>query len=150
MEEAAETCLGIAGWQVIVVCGNNTRLRKRLTGLARNHPERLRVLGYRRDIPDLMAASDLLVTKGGGLSLTEALYVGVRTVVVPGLPGQEHANIEFLERLGWIQVCQRLKDLSTFLPSLLDSEASRPHLPPRSSREAAAALDGLARAGGGA
>jgi processive 1,2-diacylglycerol beta-glucosyltransferase len=146
MEETVEACLRIAGWQIIVVCGNNSRLQRRLVGMARSHPERLRVLGYRRDIPDLMAASDLLVTKGGGISLTEALYSGIRTVVVPGLPGQEHANIDFFEKLGWVRVCQRLKDLPAFLPRVIECERLRPPLPPHSCRAAAAALDDLARA----
>lgn len=146
MEETARACLSVDQWQVIVVCGNNGGLLKRLTAVARNHPERLRVLGYRSDIPALIAASDALVTKGGGLSLTEALYAGIPTVVVPGMPGQERANIEFMADRGWIDVCTRPEELPAALYRTLDGGRSLSVLPPSPARSATEAIDALCRA----
>jgi len=105
LEESARACLTVPGWTVVLVCGKNERLRRRLVPMAQAEPERLRVLGYRSDLPDLMAASDLVVTKGGGLSLAEALYARRAVVALPGLPGQEHANIAFMAEHGWVTAC---------------------------------------------
>lgn len=105
LEAAARACLSVPGWTVVLVCGGNEALRKRLAPLARAECSRLRVLGYRKDLPGLMAASDLVVTKGGGLSLSEALYARRPVVALPGLPGQERANIAFMAERGWVTPC---------------------------------------------
>jgi len=105
LEESAKACLSVEGWKVVVVCGKNERLRRRLIPMAQAAPERLRVLGYRSDLPELIAASALVVTKGGGLSLAEALYSLRAVVALPGLPGQEHANIAFMAERGWVTAC---------------------------------------------
>lgn len=149
MEEAARACLGAARWQVVVVCGNNDALRSRLTSLARATPERLRVLGYRGDVPALMGASDAVVTKGGGLSLTEALYSGSRTLVVPGLPGQERANLAFMESHGWVEVCVDVSALGGMLDRARSVPGPDRGLPPAPAKAAAEVLDALARGGGG-
>ena len=145
MEAAVKACLRAAGWQVIVVCGKNERLRRRLLRLERLRPGRLRVLGYRRDVAQLMAASDVVVTKGGGLSLTEALYSGARTIALSSLPGQERANLTFMETRGWIEVCRRVSELGGLLERPPEAHAGRRHLPTSPAKTAALALDALAR-----
>jgi processive 1,2-diacylglycerol beta-glucosyltransferase len=145
LDRAVRAALRTRDAAVIAVCGHNRRLRRGMIPLAQAHPERLRVLGYRRDMPRLMAASDVIITKGGGLSLTEALYSGKRTIAIPGLLGQERANLEFMERRGWVEVCRELEDL----PSLVARggvAAPRQALPPQPARRAADALDAFARA----
>ena len=51
------------------------------------------VFGFVDNIQDLMAASDLLVGKGGGLTITESLCMGLPMVLVGALPGQETRNV---------------------------------------------------------
>ena len=94
-------------------------------------------------MPALMAASDVIVTKGGGLSLTEALYSGKRTIAVPGLLGQERTNLEFMERRGWVEVCRRLDELPALLAR--SGSAAPPALPAEPARRSAEAIDRLAR-----
>ena len=145
MEETVDACLKAPGWQVIAVCGNNQKLRKRLVPAAQGHPTTLRVLGYRKDIPALMAASDVVVTKGGGLSLTEAISTGVRTVVLPSIPGQEEANIAFMARRGWVEVCKTPGELPGLLARRPAPRRRPEDLPSSPARAAAQALDRLAR-----
>lgn len=142
--EAAREALADRGLQVVLVCGRNERLRRSLVPLAQDHPERLRVLGYRTDLPRFLAACDVLVTKGGGLTLTEALAAGKRCVVLPGLPGQERANTAFMASRRWVTVCEDLRDLPRRLRLALEGpEGPRP-LPKDSSRRAARLLAALA------
>ncbi len=150
LEEAAAACLASERWQVVVVCGHNENLRRRMIPLARRIPGRLRVLGYRRDVPALMGSSDAVVTKGGGLSLTESLYSGARTLVMPGLPGQERANLAFMEGKGWVEVCGDVRSLAALLDGPRPPRGPDGGLPPEPARAAARALDALARGETGA
>ena len=115
LRESAAAILDLAEWQVILVCGKNDRLRRKSISLARANPERLRVLGYRTDIPALMLASDVVVTKAGALSLTEALSCGARVIVIPSLSGQEKVNIAFMVGEGWTEESRTPADLPKLL-----------------------------------
>lgn len=81
--------------RVVVLCGRNARLRRRLGRLPR-----VVALGWRDDVPSLMAASDVLVHNAGGLSLTEALAAGLPAITYRPIPGHGRANAEVLDRAG--------------------------------------------------
>jgi UDP-N-acetylglucosamine:LPS N-acetylglucosamine transferase len=91
-----------------------------------------------------MAVADVVITKGGGLSLTEALYTGSRVIAMPSLPGQERANIAFMKARGWIEACDDPEDLGGLLESHGDRERRPCPLPPEPARTAAALLHQLA------
>lgn len=82
---------------VIILCGRNKRLLKQLDGMHRVLP-----LGWRSDVPDLMAAADVLVHNAGGLSLTEALTAGLPAVTFKPIPGHGLANAQVLEDAGLV------------------------------------------------
>jgi UDP-N-acetylglucosamine:LPS N-acetylglucosamine transferase len=65
--------------QIAVLTGRNEALRGQLDAMAAElrGPTRLHPLGYRRDVPDWLAASDLVIAKAGPASTLEALAVGV-------------------------------------------------------------------------
>lgn len=81
--------------RVVVLCGRNAGLRHRLARLPR-----VTALGWRDDVADLMAASDVLVHNAGGLSLTEALAAGLPAVTYRPIPGHGRANADVLDRAG--------------------------------------------------
>jgi 1,2-diacylglycerol 3-beta-galactosyltransferase len=85
-------------WQLIVVCGRNQALRQRLERLRFGTP--VRVLGFVDDMPDLLRASDLVVTKAGPGAISEALATGLPLVLTSYLPGQETPNVDFVLRHG--------------------------------------------------
>jgi processive 1,2-diacylglycerol beta-glucosyltransferase len=145
IREAALAALRLPSWNVILVCGLNEKLRRSMIPEAQAHPERLRVLGYRNDLPRLLTASEVLITKGGGLTLTEALASGKRAVVLPSLPGQERANIAFMEARGWISVCRDLERIPDLLEGARAAGAGPRPLPPNAADAAANRLDVLVR-----
>ncbi len=51
-------------------------------------------------VPKIMAASDIFITKAGGVSVSEALAVGLPMVFIDNMPGQEEMNAKILEELG--------------------------------------------------
>lgn len=79
----------------VVLCGHNKQLQLDLQGLPR-----VSALGWRRDVPDLMAAADVLVHNAGGLSLTEALTAGLPAVTFRPIPGHGQVNAQVLDAAG--------------------------------------------------
>lgn len=85
--------------QVVVVTGSNARARDGLGDLAGAHP-RVRVLGRADNVQDLMSAADLVITKPGGLTTSEALALGKPLLLTRAIPGHEDGNAEALVRAG--------------------------------------------------
>ena len=81
--------------EVVVLCGRNDRLRKQLSA-----QPGVVVLGWRDDVPELMAAADVLIHNAGGLSLTEALTAGLPAVTYRPIPGHGIANSQVLADAG--------------------------------------------------
>jgi processive 1,2-diacylglycerol beta-glucosyltransferase len=83
--------------RIVVVAGRNERLRQSLAAAA---GPRTTVLGFTSEIDEWMAAADLLVTKPGGLTTSEALARGLPMVLVNPIPGQEQRNSDALLEAG--------------------------------------------------
>lgn len=85
--------------QVAAVTGHNTRLKRRMETLARRE-ELVRVYGFVDDMHTMMRAADVLVGKAGGLTVSEALAVGLPLIIYNPVPGQEIYNVDFLVNYG--------------------------------------------------
>jgi 1,2-diacylglycerol 3-beta-galactosyltransferase len=96
-------------WQVIAVCGRNEKLRSRLARVRFATPTL--VLGFVDNMPELMRASDVIVTKAGPGAIAEALATGVPVLVTGFLPGQESPNVDFVVEAGFGAYTPRESDL---------------------------------------
>jgi processive 1,2-diacylglycerol beta-glucosyltransferase len=109
--------------QIIAICGRNEDLKKRLTKLeTRIKPDAkvlVKPIGYTLEMDELMAASDLVLGKPGGLTTSEALAKGLVFVIVNPIPGQEERNSDhLLEAVAAIR-CNNLPTLAYKLDRLL-------------------------------
>src|SRR5439155_21927406 len=75
--------------QLVAVAGRNEQLRKELEAVPCPPRHRSKVLGFTREIDELMAVADLVVSKPGGLTTSETLARGAVMVIVNPIPGQE-------------------------------------------------------------
>ena len=82
-----------------VVCGTNQSLRRSLETEYGDDP-RIRILGFTDDVPRLMDAADVLVTKPGGISVTEAAMKRLPMVLVDSVSGCEAYNLDFFLKNG--------------------------------------------------
>lgn len=106
---------------VVAVCGNNERLYEAMSEL---DDPRLRVLGYTRDIPAYMDAVDMIVTKPGGLSATEAANKHLPMVFLNAVGGCEGRNFEFFLSRGLAEGSTEPEEVVKFAAELaLDGEA---------------------------
>jgi processive 1,2-diacylglycerol beta-glucosyltransferase len=86
--------------QLIALAGRNEEMLKRLQGLARAHPGRLYPMGFTTTVERVMAAADVVVTKPGGLSVSECLAMARPMLLVSPIPGQEERNADYLLEAG--------------------------------------------------
>ena len=85
---------------LVVVCGRNEPLRERLEELAPSLSAPMTILGFRDDVPALMRASDILVTKAGPGAIAEASVSELPVVVYDYVPGQEQGNLKYVRSNG--------------------------------------------------
>jgi len=107
-------------WTVIALCGDNPGLLERLVPLEARHPGRLRRLGFTDRVAELMAASDVLVTKPGPGSLAEAFHQGVPVVVIRNrhtIP-QERFNTRYVAEHGLGRVVGHWREIPEAVTAL--------------------------------
>ena len=80
---------------LIIVCGSNRQLVKELEFLA-GDDIRIKVCGYTDKMSIYMDAADIIITKAGGLSTTEAVMKRLPILYIDAVPGCESRNIEFM------------------------------------------------------
>ena len=92
---AAELSLRLkSGEHMVIICGNNKRIYTVLQKQFQNNP-RVHILGYTNRVADYMDACDVIFTKPGGLTSTEALVKRIPIVHTAPIPGCETANRNF-------------------------------------------------------
>jgi processive 1,2-diacylglycerol beta-glucosyltransferase len=86
--------------QLVALAGRNAELLERLQALAARHPGKLFPLGFTTTVERVMTAADLVVTKPGGLSVSECLAQRKPMLLVSPIPGQEERNADYLLEAG--------------------------------------------------
>jgi processive 1,2-diacylglycerol beta-glucosyltransferase len=79
-----------------VVAGKNEKIRHKLLSQKIPSRHRVEIIGFTAEMPSMMANSDVVVTKPGGLTTSEALASGLPLLIVNPVPGQETLNSDFL------------------------------------------------------
>jgi processive 1,2-diacylglycerol beta-glucosyltransferase len=110
-------------FQLIVITGSNQKLYSKLTDILPESRKSTRIIGFTNEVNKFMQASDLLITKPGGLTITEALIAGLPLALFSAIPGQEEKNAEFLLRHKLAVSLGDGKDCSTILENLLKNRA---------------------------
>jgi processive 1,2-diacylglycerol beta-glucosyltransferase len=82
--------------EIVVVCGRNEDLHRKLAQQPSPQRHRVVVLGYTTDIDELMAVADVVISKPGGLTSAEVLARGSVLAIVNPIPGQESRNSDYL------------------------------------------------------
>jgi processive 1,2-diacylglycerol beta-glucosyltransferase len=110
---AARVIGATPGFHAIVVTAKNASLARQLCG-DRRLPNTT-VLGYTCRMPDLMAASDLLIQNAGGVTCLEAFSIGLPVVMFDPLPGHGEDNARHMARHGTVALAERESDLARLI-----------------------------------
>lgn len=114
--------------QVIAVAGYNKKLEKELKVIAGGSSKDTRIFGYTDRISDLMDISDLIITKPGGVTISEALVKKLPILIMSPIPGQEERNARFLTNTGAAARIFRNEDLDSLFCQVLDNPLRLKHM----------------------
>ncbi|MFP4697193.1 MAG: MGDG synthase family glycosyltransferase [Eubacteriales bacterium] len=111
--------------KIIVICGNNDTLKKSLENKYESNigNKIIEILGFTNQIPELMDISDVIITKPGGLTVTESLVKGIPMIIPYYIPGQEKENTEILVNAG-VAKSAELKELNEVIETLIEKPQS--------------------------
>lgn len=109
-------------FQILVVTGRNEHLKDRLSKMLDStiHNKNICLLGYTNKMNDILASIDVLISKPGGLTTTEALLNDVPMIVPYFIPGQEEENLDFLTNCGAALRTTKKYSLPVLLKVLID------------------------------
>ena len=84
---------------IIAIAGKNEKMKIQFEEIVQNSKKQnnVLVLSFTNKVPELMAISDLVITKPGGLTTTESLASNLPILIINPIPGQEEENAKFLE-----------------------------------------------------
>jgi len=106
---------------LLFICGYDSRLYNSLTFICKETDAPFKVYGYVNNVDELMEISDIIVTKAGGITLTESLVKRLPMLVISPIPGQEGLNSKLMEELGVMKVVNNKKEAYDFLKGLIDN-----------------------------
>ena len=105
---------------LVVICGTNYSLYNKLKEL--DTPGKVRILGYTKKVPHYMNCADLILTKPGGLSSTEAASNHLPMILIDAVAGVETHNLNFWVSNKMAKTCEKTEDICTMARYLLNSE----------------------------
>lgn len=111
--------------QLIVVCGRNEKLRQTIEQLSKDAKNPVWVFGFTREVHELMAVSDLIVTKAGGLTISEALAMELPMLLYRPIPGQETQNATFLVKSRVAVLARTRRQVLGHIDRLLRDDGTR-------------------------
>lgn len=138
------------GEQIVIICGHNKSmektLKKQFGGRSRVH-----VIGFTDRVSDYMDACDVIFTKPGGLSSTEAAVKKIPIVHTAPIPGCETKNLRFFKACGMSLASKKMEEQIAFGKKLVDDgemarqmrEAQEKHMPPFAASHLADFLEQL-------
>ncbi len=108
--------------KMVVVCGNNRELFNKLQRRydAAIAEGRLEVLGFVDTVHELMDCSDLIISKPGGLTTTEAIHKSIPMIIPFAIPGQEQENTNFLVENEMALEVQNMAELHDHIELLIN------------------------------
>ena len=126
IKETLEDLIAIdRDFQILVITGRNEHLKDKLSKMLDStiHNKNICLLGYTNKMNDILASIDVLISKPGGLTTTEALLNDVPMIVPYFIPGQEEENLDFLTNCGAALRTTKKYSLPVLLKVLIDDHS---------------------------
>lgn len=110
--------------RITVVCGKNHNLKEKLNNYCNNNTfrnKKLHILGFTNDISYLMDYCDVIISKPGGLTVTESIVKNIPLIIPFAIPGQENENIDFLVSEGYCIHVKSIRDINNVVNHLIEN-----------------------------
>ncbi|MCY6483039.1 glycosyltransferase [Clostridium aestuarii] len=109
--------------KIIAVCGQDKTLKKRIEEqcVGKFGDKEIVVYGFTENIPQLMDMSDVIITKPGGLTVSESIAKNIPMIIPYMIPGQEEENAEFLVESGVAIKTEEISDITEVVDKLISN-----------------------------
>src|SRR2546425_219822 len=133
---SAQLCESNTPMQIVAIAGKDRRTQRRLERVKAKPPVSLRVVGWTDEVAALMQVATLLVTKPGGLTISEAALSSLPVVFFDPIPGAEFVNAKRMVDAGAALIAQGPVETARVVVSLLQNEESTAAMAMRSNKMA--------------
>ena len=108
---------------IIFVCGKNEKLKEKVKKLVNiSDYSNIKVIGFSNEVNNLLNACDVVISKPGGLSITEALEMKKPMLLIPGNGANEIYNAKFVCKNGYGLNCRTPRKLAKTVGNILKKQ----------------------------
>jgi UDP-N-acetylglucosamine:LPS N-acetylglucosamine transferase len=110
--KAIDRLLELENVHLTVTAGRDASLRAKLIERTRDQTDRVRILGWTNQMPELMLSHHLIISKAGGATVQEAIAAQCPMIVNQVIPGQEEGNAQLIERFKLGAVVEKNREVA--------------------------------------
>lgn len=111
-------------FQIVILTGNNQHLYQRMLHMTVGVKKKTRLIKFTHEVYKYMRMADVLITKPGGLTVSEALASNIPLIVFDSIPGQEEANAKFLINNGMAVTIGKGRNCTDVISKLLSEDTN--------------------------
>lgn len=108
--------------KIFAICGNNQILKNKIESKYKNKfvGKDIDIYGFTKNIPQLMDAADIIITKPGGLTVSESIAKNLPIIIPYLIPGQEEENAKFLVKSNLAIKTDKIKNITQVVDQLIE------------------------------
>ena len=107
--------------QVVVICGKNMKLKKELE-YKYGGDKGVKIFGYTENMYEWMKSSSVLITKAGGVAISEALARNIPLILFNPVPGQEMENARYFKKHNMAKIAENQEEVLKHIEQLLSKD----------------------------
>ena len=123
--KAIDRLLELDDIHLTVTVGRDPDLRTKLIERTRKHADRVRILGWTNQMPELMMSHHLVISKAGGATVQEAIAARCPMIVNQVIPGQEEGNAELIWRFGLGAIAEKNHEVAELVENAFAKKAAQ-------------------------
>lgn len=106
---------------IIFIAGRNEKSKENIDYyISKNNLKNVRTLGFVSNVPELLELCDFVISKPGGIQLTECLYFKKPVLMIRHSGGQEIANYKYFESVGFGKFFRTKFGLNNYVKNILN------------------------------
>jgi UDP-N-acetylglucosamine:LPS N-acetylglucosamine transferase/predicted metal-dependent phosphoesterase TrpH len=125
--KAVDRLLDLENVHLTITAGRDPELRAKLIERTRDFGDRVKVLGWTNQMPELMMSHHLVISKAGGATVQEAIAARCPMIVNQVIPGQEEGNAELITRFNLGAVVEKNKEVAEAVELAFEKRATLWH-----------------------
>jgi UDP-N-acetylglucosamine:LPS N-acetylglucosamine transferase/predicted metal-dependent phosphoesterase TrpH len=125
--KAVDRLLDLENVHLTITAGRDPDLRAKLIERTRDFGDRVKVLGWTNQMPELMMSHHLVISKAGGATVQEAIAARCPMIVNQVIPGQEEGNAELITKFNLGAVVEKNKEVAEAVELAFEKRATLWH-----------------------